>query len=383
MAATTSPSKAGSVTVTTEPWGTINDQEIKKFTLKNSAGQEVDVITYGATVTAIRTPDKEGHVADVVLGFDDIKGYRAENNPYFGATIGRVANRIGKATFIIDGQRYHVSKNKGRNSLHGGTRGWSWKVWNATVEGDCVVMTLVSPDGDEGYPGTVTTTVTFQLNDNGELRIEMRATTTKATPINMTNHGYFNLAGLSATRIGHDDADTSLYDIRDFMNAEELYKHVFIVNADRWTVTDAESIPTGELRCVEDSVMDLRNATVLGEVIDEVPGGGYDYNFCLPGPYNPKRMSFVAKVVHPASGRRLDVYSNQPGVQLYTSNFLPEKDQVGITGKKGTQYYRHAAFCLETQNYPDAINHENFPNSLIRPGDVYKHVVIYKFGVEA
>jgi len=161
---------------------------------------------------------------------------------------------------------------------------------------------------------------------------------------------------MSATRIGLD-TDTSLYDICNFMNAEELYKHVFILNADRWTVTNAESIPTGEIRSVENSVMDLRNATTLGDVIDEAPGGGYDYNFCLPGRYDSKKINFVAKVVHPDSGRRLEVYSNQPGVQLYTSNFLPEKDQMGITGKKGTQYYKHAAFCLETQNYPDAVNH--------------------------
>lgn len=175
---------------------------------------------------------------------------------------------------------------------------------------------------------------------------------------------------MSAMRVGHDP-DTSLYDIRNFMNAEELYKHVFIVNADRWTVTDADSIPTGEIRSVENSVMDLRNATVLGDVIDEVPGGGYDYNFCLPGPYDPTKLNFVAKVVHPDSGRCLEVHSNQPGVQLYTSNSLPAKDQVGITGKKGTQYYKHAAFCLETQNYPDAVNHVSSWNNCVHVTCIY------------
>ncbi|XP_011633639.1 aldose 1-epimerase isoform X2 [Pogonomyrmex barbatus] len=346
--------------ITTSTWGSVNGQEIKKFTLRNKACYEVDVVTYGATVTAIRTPDKEGNITDIVLGFDNIEGYLSSNNPYFGATIGRVANRIGKATFVVDGQRYNVSKNIGEDSLHGGINGWSMKVWDAAVDDDRVVMTLVSPDGDEGYPGSVTTTATFQLNDDGELRIEMKAKSDKATPINLTNHSYFNLAGHAT-------------------NAEELYKHVFTLNADRWTVTDSGNIPTGEIRSVENSMMDLRNLTTLGEVIDKVPGDGYDYNFCLPEPHDQRKISFVAKVLHPASGRRLEVYSNQPGVQFYTSNFIPE---TGISGKNGVQYFRHAAFCLETQNYPDAINHKNFPNSLLRPGDIYNHIVVYKFGIE-
>jgi len=349
--------------VTTTSWGSVNGREVKKFTLRNGACQEVDVVTYGATVTAIRTPDREGNIADVVLGFDNIEGYQSPSNPYFGATVGRVANRIGKATFVIDGQRYRVSKNIGEDSLHGGTHGWSWKMWDATVDRDRVVMTLVSPDGDEGYPGSVTATVIFQLNDDGELRIEMKAKSERATPINLTNHGYFNLAGHST-------------------NAEEVYKHVFTLNADRWTVTDSGSIPTGEIRSVENSVMDLRTPTTLGDVIDEVPGGGYDYNFCLPEPHDRRKTSFVAKVLHPASGRRLEVYSNQPGVQLYTSNSIPERNETGISGKDGAQYFKHAAFCLETQNYPDAVNHKNFPNSVLRPGDIYNHIVVYKFGVE-
>ncbi|XP_012525518.1 galactose mutarotase isoform X2 [Monomorium pharaonis] len=357
MAATTQNS------ITTTTWGSVNGQEIKKFMLRNGANQEVDVITYGATVTAIRTPDKVGNVADVVLGFDNIEGYQSPSNPYFGATLGRVANRIGKATFVVDGVRYNVSKNIGDDSLHGGTRGWSFKVWDATIDGDRVVMTLVSPDGDEGYPGSVTATASFQLSDDGELHIEMKAKSVKATPINMANHGYFNLAGHAT-------------------NAEELYKHIFMLNADRWTVTNSGSIPTGEIRSVENSIMDLRNPTKLGDVIDKVPGGGYDYNFCLPEPYDPMKISFVAKVLHPTSGRCLEVYSNQPGVQLYTSNSIPARNETGIAGKNGARYFKHAAFCLETQNYPDAVNHRNFPNSVLRPDDVYNHVVVYKFGVE-
>ncbi|XP_024870254.1 aldose 1-epimerase-like [Temnothorax curvispinosus] len=292
-----------------------------------------------------------------------ISGYESPSNPYFGATVGRVANRIGKATFVVNGQRYNVSKNIGEDSLHGGTHGWSFKVWNATIVGNRVVMTLVSPDGDEGYPGSVTATVSFQLSDDGELRVKMKAKSGRATPINLTNHSYFNLAGHAT-------------------NAAELYKHVFTLNADRWTVTDSGSIPTGEIRSVDNSVMDLRTPTILGDVIDKVPGGGYDYNFCLPEPYDDRKTSFVAKVLHPASGRYLEVYSNQPGVQLYTSNSIPERNETGIAGKNGARYFRHAAFCLETQNYPDAVNHKNFPNSILRPGDIYNHIVVYKFGVE-
>ncbi|XP_018310498.1 aldose 1-epimerase isoform X3 [Mycetomoellerius zeteki] len=348
----------GSITSTT--WGSVNGQEIKKFTLRNEACQEVEVITYGAAVTNIRTPDRKGNIADVVLGFDNIEGYLSSNNPYFGATVGRVANRIGNATFVVDGQRYNVSKNTGENSLHGGIRGWSFKVWDATIQDNSVVMTLVSPDGDEGYPGSVTAIASFQLTNDGELRIEMKAQSKKATPINLTNHGYFNLAGHAT-------------------NAAELYKHVITMNADRWTVTDSESIPTGEIRSVANSIMDLRNPTKLGNVIDKVPGGGYDSNFCLPESCNDGKVNFVAKVVHPSSRRRLEVYSNQPGVQLYTTNSAPEN---GIVGKDGAKYFRHAAFCLETQNYPDAVNHKNFPNSVLRSGDTYNHVVVYKFGVE-
>lgn len=157
---------------------------------------------------------------------------------------------------------------------------------------------------------------------------------------------------------------------------------MFTLNADRWTVTDSGSIPTGEIRSVKNSIMDLRNPTILGDVIDKVSGGGYDYNFCLPEPHNHRKISFVAKVLHPSSGRHLEVYSNQPGVQLYTSNSIPERNETGIMGKNGAQYFRHAAFCLETQNYPDAVNHKNFPNSILRPGDIYNHIVVYKFGVE-
>ncbi|XP_054002297.1 galactose mutarotase-like isoform X2 [Hylaeus anthracinus] len=347
--------------ITVTEWGSIDGVTIKKYTLKNDAGQEVDVVTYGATITSIRTPDKQGRITDIVLGFDNVEEYSSSTNPYFGATVGRVANRIGKAAFTLNGKKYSLAKNAGENTLHGGFNGWSSKIWNSTIENNSLVLSLISEDGDEGFPGVATASVSFKLTADGELRIDMKVVVTKPTPINLTNHSYFNLAG-------HES------------NATELYKHKITLNADRWTVTDTESIPTGEIRSVENTVMDLRNLTTLGDVIDKVPGGGYDYNFCLPTE-TANEKQFVARVVHPTSGRYLEVYSNQPGVQFYTANFLPERDGIGIQGKNGTKYFKHGALCLETQNYPDAVNHENFPNSIVEPGQTYHHIVIYKLGI--
>lgn len=350
--------------ITVKPWGNVATEKVSMYTLKNKNNQEVDVLTYGATIRAIRTPDKNGKIDDVVLGFDDINGYLGSDNPYFGATIGRVANRIAKARFVIDGVEYKVGENKEGFSLHGGFKGWNAKIWDATVDNGTVVMSLLSEDKDEGYPGAVLATTIFRFDDEGILTIEMKASTTKATPVNLTNHSYFNIAGHGT-------------------NASELYKHSIMLNADRWTVTDDQSIPTGEIRSVANSIMDLRNSTILGDVINKVPGGGYDYNFCLPDDDSSKKLELVGKVLHPSSGRYLEVHSNQPGVQLYTSNFLPEVNSTGVAGKDGKVYYKHGALCLETQNYPDAVNQKNFPNSVLRPGNEYYHIVTYKFGVQA
>nr|XP_033324379.1 aldose 1-epimerase-like isoform X2 [Megalopta genalis] len=349
--------------ITVEKWGSVNGQNVEKYTLKNKAGQEVDIATYGATITSVRTPDKQGNIADIVLGFDDIEGYLSSSNPYFGATVGRVANRIGNAQFTLNGKVYHLAKNTGTDTLHGGIKGWNSKVWNATlVENNVLVLSLLSEDGDEGFPGATIATAKFWLTDDGELHVIMTVFTTKPTPINLTNHSYFNLAGHKS-------------------NAKELYEHVVAINADRWTVTNERSIPTGEIRPVENSIMDLRNLTKLKDVINKVPGGGYDYNFCLPETDSVNENKFVAKVSHPASGRYLEVHSNQPGVQFYTANFLPAQGSTPIHGKDGAEYFKHGALCLETQNYPDAINHRNFPNSVLQPGETYRHFVTYKFGV--
>nr|XP_034187017.1 aldose 1-epimerase-like isoform X3 [Osmia lignaria] len=390
----------GSITVA--KWGSIEGRSIEKYTLKNKSGQEVDIVTYGATITSVRTPDKHGNIADVVLGYDNIEGYLSKDNPYFGATVGRVANRIGGAEFVLNGKIYRLAKNAGENSLHGGFKGWNSKIWNATIQGDRLVLSLLSEDGDEGYPGAAIASVTFQLTTDGEFRIEMKAFVTKPTPVNLTNHSYFNLAGhvrkhacLSVSlpscqifnRRTKNFIDTRTHYfliVISFQNtnSSELHKHRFTLNADRWTVTDAESIPTGEIRSVEGSLMDLRNSTTLGDVIDKLPAGGYDYNFCVTNA-NSNEKNLVAKVEHPTSGRRLEVFSNQPGVQFYTANFLPAPGTVGVQGKNGSAYFKHAAFCLETQNYPDAVHHENFPNSILEPGQIYLHTVVYKFGVVA
>ncbi|XP_046613364.1 galactose mutarotase-like isoform X1 [Neodiprion virginianus] len=351
------------MSVTRQPWGTVQGEKVEIFTLKNGHGFEVDVISYGATIQSIRTPDKHGNIDDVVLGFDNIEGYLGSDNPYFGATVGRVANRIGKAKFNVDGVMYTVAENVPGGSLHGGLKAWDKKIWNATIRDNAVWMTLLSCDGEEGYPGAVIATVKFSVTNDGRLVIKMTAVSTKATPINLTNHSYFNLFGHSG-------------------NATELYKHEITINADRWTVTDEGSIPTGEIRSVANSIMDLRVSKQLGDVLPKVPSGGYDYNFCVPNDDGPKGDRFVARVLHPNTGRYLEVYSDQPGVQLYTSNGFPDEKTKGIVGKNGQQYFKHGAFCLETQNYPDAVNHENFPNSILRPGQTYKHSVTYKFGFQ-
>ncbi|KOC68795.1 Aldose 1-epimerase, partial [Habropoda laboriosa] len=354
----------GEELITVAKWGSIDGRSVEKYTLKNKAGQEVDIITYGATITSFRTPDKLGNIADVVLGFDNIEGYLSWDKLYFGSTIGRVANRIRNAEFTLNGEKYHLAKNVGEFILHGGCKGWSMKIWNATVESNRLVLSLLSEDGDQGFPGAANASVIFQLTTDGELCMEIKVSVTKATPINLTNHAYFNLAGHNG-------------------NATELYKHRFMLNADRWTITDTDNIPTGEIRSVVDTVMDLRNSTTLGDVIDKVPAGGYDSNFCVTASDTANEKNLVARVLHPPSGRYLEVFSNQPGVQFYTSNCLPERNKVGIQGKNGSTYFKHAAFCLETQNYPDAVNHENFPNSILEPGQIYHHIVIYKFGVVA
>ncbi|CAG9865559.1 unnamed protein product [Phyllotreta striolata] len=336
---------------------------VRRFTWKNRNNVNVQVVTYGATITSIKLPGVDGKIDDIVMGFDNVDGYLNPLNPYFGATVGRVANRIGLARFTIEGHTYQVTANSGRHTLHGGLRGFDKVNWNHHVEGTKVVLSYLSMDGDEGFPGDVVANVSFDLTDDNEFLVDFKATCTKPTYVNLTNHSYFNLAGHGK-------------------GADELYKHVVTINSDRTTEVDCDSIPTGKLLPVAGTVFDLRVPKVLGDVIHKIPGyDGFDHNFCI-NKGSKQENTFAAKVFHPPSGRAMEVYTNQPGVQFYCSNFIPEKNSVDkLNGKDGVPYYKHGALCLETQNWPDAINHKNFPPAVLNPGEQYHHTVVYKFFV--
>ncbi|XP_070496494.1 galactose mutarotase [Chironomus tepperi] len=383
-------------------------EDIARFTWQNENGMCVQLISYGAIVTSIKVPDRAGQLADVVLGFDDIDGYRKSNNPYFGALIGRVANRIARGQFVLNGEIVNVARNwNNKHSLHGGVIGFDKFNFNHYVKGNAVYLTHLSPDYYEGYPGAVLLTVKCELLSDNSLSMSFKATTTRPTAINLTNHSYFNLAG-------HETGYT------------EIYSHVISINADKITETDSESIPTGKLLDVGGTPFDLRIPRELGPAMKNLTGPGYDDNFCvnIPKSANEQPVVFVSRVIHPTSGRYLEVFSNQPGVQLYTSNFLPDpcgnispsafnsenyyevdgvlttkleklnvqmKDEVkclddeskAVIGKGGVHYLKHGAFCLETQKFPDAVHHDNFPTTILNPGEVYNHEVIFKFGVDA
>nr|XP_022915597.1 aldose 1-epimerase-like [Onthophagus taurus] len=336
---------------------------IKRYTWRNCNGITVQVIAYGSTITSIQIPDKNGVFGDIVMGFDDMAGYRNSLNPYFGATVGRVANRVGYARFFIGDQQYQISANyNNTHQLHGGFKGFDKVVWESFKNGDEVVMSYDSKDLEEGYPGNVLVNVTYCLTDDNDFIIDFKATTTKPTFINLTNHSYFNLAG-------HDKG------------AVELYKHVININADKTTDVDQDSIPTGKLLNVAGTIFDLQIPKILGDVIHKIPGySGYDHNFCINKGVKQEE-GFIARVCHPPSGRTLEIYGKQPRVQFYTSNFLPGQSKPGdvITGKGSANYYKHGALCLETQNYPDAANHNNFPKSIYNPGETYHHRIVYKF----
>ncbi|XP_072945505.1 galactose mutarotase [Epargyreus clarus] len=340
-----------------QEFGTFKGEPVKKFTWKSKSGFSVSVISYGAIVQAIEVPDKHGEINDVVLGFDDINGYVNRNTPYLGATVGRCANRIGGASFQIDGATYELAKNVGIDHLHGGIVGFDKVNWKSVVDGNQVIFSYLSKDGEEGYPGDLVTSVIYEVKDD-TLYVEFVATTTKKTVVNLTNHSYFNLAG-------HE------------LGAAELYNHVITINADKITETTSESIPTGKLLNVGGTPYDLRVPKRLGDLMATT---SYDDNYCV-STHGNEGMNFVSRVEHPPSGRYMELYSNQPGVQLYTSNFLPAPGDAALVGKGGSGYRLHGAFCLETQKYPDAVHHPNFLTTILKPGEVYRHRVSYAFGV--
>jgi aldose 1-epimerase len=334
--------------------------EIQLYTLRNENGMQVKITNYGGIVTSIITPDKNGKPGDVVLGFDKGEDYMSDaylkSGPYFGALIGRYGNRIAKGKFTLDGKTYTLAKNNGENHLHGGLKGFDKVVWQAEeVPGQqALKLTYVSKDGEEGYPGTLTTHVTYTLTPDNQLRIDYEATTDKATPINLTNHSYFNLgAGQAPDALGH----------------------ILTINADRYTVVDANLIPTGELRPVKGTVMDFTKPTAIGARLAQVEGG-YDHNYVLSN--TDGSMKQAATVYEPTSGRFMEVSTTEPGIQFYSGNFLDGS----LTGKNNTTYKKHYGFCLETQHFPDSPNQPKFPSTILKPGDTYRTSTAYKFSVK-
>lgn len=324
------------------------------YTLTNKNGLVAKITNYGGTLTELHVPDKNGQNGNIVLGFATLEPYVA-GHPFFGSTTGRVANRIAKGKFKIDGKEYSVATNNGPNHLHGGPNGFDKQLWDAeqieSKSGPALKLQYVSPDGDQGYPGSLTTTVIYRLTNNDELQIDYKATTNKPTIVNLTNHSYFNLAG---------DGNGDVLD------------HDLMINADKYTVFDATQIPTGEIKSVEGTPLDFRKPTPIGQRIEQVEGG-YDHNFVLNGKTGD--MKLCARVRDPKSGRVMEIRTTEPGVQLYTANGL----NGSITGTSGKPYPKYGAFCLETQHYPDSVNHPAFPTVVLRPGQTYKTTTVHKF----
>jgi len=342
-------------------FGKTSDGQPVELYVLNNGRLTVKVMTWGAIITEIDAPDRDGKMADVVLGFDDLKGYLARH-PYFGAVAGRVANRIAKGKFTLDGKEYTLAVNTPPNALHGGIKAFDQKVWKAeelqSNDGPSVRLTCTSPDGEEGYPGTLTTSVTYTVTKNSELRVEYRATTDKTTILNLTQHSYFNLAGPGSGTI---------------------LDHEVTLAADEYTPVDATQIPTGAIESVKGTPLDLTSSTRIGEHINEIKAKpvGYDHNFVVRGEAG-KSPRFAAKVREPKSGRVLEVFTTEPGVQFYTGNSLNGT----VQGKGGVVYKQYQGFCLETQHYPDSIHHPNFPSTVLEPGKTYTQTTIFKFSAE-
>ena len=358
-------SLANGATVTRTVFGkTADGQPVELFTLTNANGVQIRITNYGAIIVSIRVPDRTGKLDDVVLGYDTLEGYTASGNPrFFGAVVGRYGNRIANGRFTLDGKNYQLATNNGPNHLHGGVKGFDKVVWRAEPfkkdDSIGVVLEHTSPDGDEGYPGTLKARVTYTLNDRNELIVDYYATTDKPTPLNLTQHTYFNLAG------------DGKRDITD---------HIITIDADRYTPVDATMIPTGALTPVDSTPFDFRKPTRIGARIDADDeqiryGLGYDHNFVLNS--RADGLFHAVRLVDPASGRTLDVSTTQPGLQFFTGNKLDGS----ITGKAGRVYNKRFGLCLETQHFPDSPNKANFPSTILRPDEKYNSRTVFAFGV--
>jgi aldose 1-epimerase len=351
-------------TITKEAFGTTKGGEaVDIYTLKNAKGSVAKIMTYGGTVVQLMVPDRDGKMGDILLGFDNLKDYE-EKSPYFGCIIGRYGNRIGNAKFTLDGKEYTLAANNNGQHLHGGIKGFDKVVWQAepieSKEGPALKLHYLSKDMEEGYPGNLDVTVTYTLTNNNELKIDYYATTDKPTVCNLTNHCYFNLAGQ-----GNGD----------------ILGHELMINADNFTPIDEFLITTGEIRPVKGTPFDFTSPTAIGKRIDADNqqikyGPGYDHNWVL----NKENfeMSLAAKVYEPTSGRVMEIYTNEPGIQFYSGNFLDGT----LTGKDGKVYGHRSGFCLETQHYPDSPNKPNFPSVVLLPGQIYQTTTIHKFSAK-
>ncbi len=337
---------------------TKNDN-ILLYSLSNDNGVELKISNYGGIITSWLLPEKDNKKVDIVLGFNSFEEYRDDfylkNCPYLGAIVGRYANRIGNATFKIDNTKFNLAKNNGINHLHGGIEGFDKKIWNAqTCKNDnevCLSLSYLSADGEENYPGNLNVQVDYILNNDNELIVKYSAETDQTTCINLTQHSYFNLKG---------EGNGNILD------------HLIQINADRYTKTDENLIPTGEMPNLNHETLNLKTEKLIGENIDKVGGNGYDHNYVLNKTYD--ELSFAARVFEPMSKRELKVYTTKPGIQFYTGNFLDGH----LTGKSGNKYQKNAGFCLETQFFPDSPNKKEFPTPFLKVGEKYEHITIFK-----
>ncbi|MGN6543757.1 MAG: aldose epimerase family protein [Aureliella sp.] len=347
---------------------TVQDfDSIELFTLKNSSGMTVKITNYGAIVTSILVPDRNGKLADVALGYNRVEDYmNAVDKPYFGAIAGRYANRIAKGKFTLSGKTYQLAVNNGENHLHGGVIGFDKVVWDAkplsAAGGKALELTYLAKDREEGYPGNLQVRVVYTLTDNNELKVDYRATTDQATPVNLTQHTYFNLKGE-----GQGD----------------ILDHVLALHADKYTPTDKTMIPTGEIAPVKGTPLDFTQAKPIGRDIDADHeqlkfGMGFDHNYVIDRPEGDATLRPAARVYEPASGRVLEISTTEPGIQFYCGNFLDGR----LKGKSGKPYVHRGGFCLETQHYPDSPNHPNFPSTIVEPGKPYRCSTVFKFSVQ-
>ncbi len=345
-----------STTLTRRVYGSLNGRDLVQFTLENANGMVVRILNYGGAVTDILVPDKEGKLGNVTLGFETPAEYQNPENPHFGSITGRFANRIAKGQFTLDGKDHQLSVNNNGNTLHGGTSGFNRKIWEEKLlPGGRLQLSYTSPDGEEGFPGNCSVEVIFSLTADNGLRMDYTASCDQPTPFNITNHSYFNLSAAPQTILDHE----------------------IFIDADNFIPVDGQYIPVGTISPVAGTAMDLRKPVAVGKGIGQVPGGGYDHTYVL-NKRSGGEVPLAASVYHPATGRVLEVFTTEPGVQFYSGNMLTGK----VKGNNGAIYGSHAGLCLEAQHFPDSPNQPDFPDTILRPGQTYTQTTIYKFSVK-